>query len=399
MQMTQQQLILDKMAEIDIQYKNLAEEILRDGYTYMDESRKQLCQQVSDHSMKIDLSSGFPLITTKKMFTKGIVTELLWFLRAETNIFPLVKAKVGIWDKDAYRHYERRYISVHGSALVNRLSLKEFILRIATARDTKELEDFQSLGDDYTLGDLGKVYGSQWRNWSAPYEEYISMDPEDGKVSIDASLDQIQTVLDNVKVKPIGRRHIVTAWNPAEINDVALPPCHWAWEIISRPLKTEERIKLYPKYVIKAEEKKSIRVELHAALDSAEVPTHAFALKWHQRSVDTFLGLPFNITSYAVLSHIMGRLMNMIPETLIADLSNVHFYKEHIPSVKVQLERDTSFENCNLVFSQEFEQKLEFYKQHNDLSKFFDSLVVEDFIFENYVSHDAIKDVMFEPLS
>lgn len=225
------------MSKVDIIYHDLSKAIVDYGYWYKDDSRDKRCKQISSAAIQIPLDK-FPLLTTKKMFTKGIVGELIWFLRGESNIQYLNDNGIHIWDDDA-----------------------------------------NNFSDD---GNVGRNYGVQWRDWS---KTCVS---GDSCCSGEEPLDQIFNLIQNLKKKPIGRRHIVTAWNPAELGMTALPPCHWAWEVIPRPLFDWEKEKMAELKIIELDLKRS---EIKSFIDNVDnVPQYGFDLKWHQRSVDTFLG-------------------------------------------------------------------------------------------------------------
>jgi thymidylate synthase len=176
-------------------------------------------------------------------------------------------------------------------------------------------------------------------------------------------------------------QHIVTAWNPAELDDMALPPCHWSFEILVEPIRVNPIKFRHP----------NSEFAQGRSLQLAIKPEYQFTLKWHQRSVDTFLGLPFNIASYALLAHIIGKLTNMIPKTLIGDLSNVHIYENHLDAVKEQLIRDTTKYNgakFTLLHSAELLAK----KYDNiNIDQFLDKHDIEEFILDDYESYPSIK--------
>lgn len=308
------------MAKIDFIYHDLSKAIIDYGYWYKDESRDKRCKQISSATLSIPLNS-FPLLTTKKIFTKGIVGELIWFLRGDSNVKYLNDNGITIWNDDAANYSDN--------------------------------------------GDVGRNYGVQWRDWTNTCDDKCCNE----------SVDQIFNLVNNIKKKPIGRRHIVTAWNPAELNKTALPPCHWAFEIIPRPLFDFEK-KLYPDQ------------------------EYGFDLKWHQRSVDTFLGLPFNIASYALLANILGKLINFVPLNIIGDLSNVHFYEPHIEIINEQLQRDTDLhQRCDLTFSQKFEDLVKSYQDGKIiLDDFFKQIEIDDFKFDNYTSFGKLKADMYAPI-
>lgn len=370
------------MSRIDVLYHGLAEDIIAHGYAYKTDNRPQPCLQLSSYEMRIPLDE-FPLLTTKKMFTKGIVEELLWFLRGEDNIKPLLDAGVTIWNQDAYNFYKRIFNSIESNPEIM-YSQEEFINHI-------KLGNIHIQGmNGYVLGDVGRNYGVQWRSWQGEKPLSIDMDAlpkydsEQMKaliksvhsqplfyVNLDSEVvkiefDQITNLLGNLmKPNPISRRHIVTAWNPAETDDTALPPCHWAFEIIPEPVEAG----------------------------------YGFHLKWHQRSVDTFLGLPFNIASYALLAEIIGSLTGLVPLGIIGDLSNVHFYHPHIEIVEEQLDRSVAeFEASTLSFSDNYLSWADSFKQGGcTFDEFLNNITHSDFIFNNYQSYPALKGDMFAP--
>lgn len=215
---------------INIQYKELLFDILENGYEYTDNKRNVKCKQIDETTLRIDLQQGFPAINLKKLYWKGVVGELLWFLRGDTNIKYLVDNNIHIWDKDAYNYWLKQK---HPNT--PNYKLDTFIDKVKTHD-----------GKTTIYGDLGRVYGAQWGDY-------------EGKV------DQISNLIKNLKENPMSRRHIVTAWNPAELDDMALPPCHWSFEITVRPMNREQKIVNPGVY-------------------------YGFTLKWHQRSVDTYLG-------------------------------------------------------------------------------------------------------------
>jgi len=247
------------MRNINTQYKSLLEEILFNGYEYLDTKRDVKCKQISHKTLEINLQEDFPAINLKKLYWQGVVGELLWFLKGDTNIKYLVDNNINIWNKDAYNWYSEYYDLYYPNTIQNKFTLEEFISRIKEAPNVENLENFQKLG--ITLGDLGRVYGAQWRkfrdNFTFDRKEHRFMHggtyPDNIRFTY---LDQISNLIKELKENPMSRRHIVTAWNPAELDDMALPPCHWSFEIIVRPLDEG----------------------------------YGFTLKWHQRSVDTFLG-------------------------------------------------------------------------------------------------------------
>lgn len=404
------------MADIDKQYHKLSEAVINTGYEYFTDNRPDVpCRQVTSANLEINLQKEFPLLTTKKMFTKGIVEELLWFLRGEGTIKPLLARGVNIWNQDAH-NFEKRIFPNQVD-----LGLDEFI---------------EGIKEGVNTGDVGRNYGVQWRHWQGNPELFrlniqpFSMSEEeqqkivklledwqtqpfmwvdDTKVTSQLKrVDQIQELITNLcKPNPINRRHIVTAWNPAETNDTALPPCHWAFEILPRPLTYAMRIEASGKDIVWLnslwQEAFSISQDEDAKAtleqELAHVPHYGFVLKWHQRSCDLFLGIPFNIASYALLANMIGTMVGMVPLSIIGDLSNVHFYQPHIEVVEEQLRNNPSFySGCTLAYSDRYISNLEDYKAERiTFDEFISSLTYEDFYFENYESFPSLKADMFAP--
>jgi len=319
---------------------------------------------------------------------------LLWFLKGDSHVSTLNHSGVTIWNKDTYNFYLKMYEKYPLGK--EKLTFEQWEEKQKTTKPTHS-------------GDAGRHYGVQWRSWTQINQASI-----DG-LAVYSSFDQIQTLLDNLrKPNPINRRHIVTAWNPAELDQTALPPCHWAFEVIPRPLSYTQRIEYSggDKVYLETLWSEGIGKNNQEAKDLLEdnlkhVPKWGFTLKWHQRSVDTFLGLPFNIASYALLAYIIGSIVDMVPLTIIGDLSNVHFYtkpensesKSHIELVKEQLSRNpNAFKGPQLSFSENYLQELNLYKTGSiSFDAFINTLSHEDFVFENYESFGAIKGDMYEP--
>lgn len=255
-----------------------------------------------------NLAEGFPLLTTKKLPWKAIVVELLWFLKGDTNIKYLLENDVHIWTDDAYRMYKRK----GGMAL-------------------KEQFEADILGNpDFAkqFGDLGPVYGKQWRQWDVnPMGESSAY-----------SIDQIKNVIESIKSNPEGRRHIVTAWNPAEVDSMALPPCHCLFQF----------------YV-----------------NDGKLSCHLY-----QRSADVFLGVPFNIASYALLTHIIAHQCGLGVGDLVISFGDVHIYNNHRDQVAEQLSREPR-PLPMLLIEGRFQQ--------------IDQYEFDDFILHGYDPHPAIK--------
>jgi thymidylate synthase len=336
------------MAKIDKSYHKLLNEILKKGYKYEDPNRKDVHRiEIPSYQIKHDFKDGFPAITTKKLYWKGIVGELLWFLRGDTNIKYLLDNNINIWNKDAYNYYCKN--------VRNPLSFEIW------------LDNIKSHNLHETSGDLGRVYGSQWRNFMG-YADNV---------------DQFSNLIKGLKKTPMGTKHIVTAWNPAELEDMALPPCHWSFEILVEPIGKTERLKMMRDLGATWNIPISNIDFDKLCKDKWKIPFHKFTLKWHQRSVDTFLGLIFNIASYALLAQIIGKLTNMKPKGIIGDLSNVHIYEEHLDAIDIQLSRDVNkHDNCELDI-----KEIGWDESTEDI---LDHLMISDFKLKNYTSEVAI---------
>ena len=245
------------MNSLDLRYQNILQDILLEGKEKGDRTGTGTIS-IFGKQIRHDMSEGFPLLTTKKMAVKTMMTELKWFLKGDTNIKYLVDNNCHIWDGDAYKAYSHK----------DKLTQKEFIQKIKS--DWKFARNY---------GDLGPIYGKQWRNW-------------DGK-------DQIKELIKNIKENPTSRRLMVSAWNVGELEDVVLPPCHYGFQCYVNDGK--------------------------------------LSLMWNQRSVDTFLGLPFNIASYGTLLLLLCQETNLEPGELIGNLGDTHLYKNHTEQAELSL--------------------------------------------------------------
>lgn len=249
------------------QYHELMERVLREGSDKSDRTGTGT-RSVFGHQMRFDLAEGFPMITTKKLHLKSILHELIWFISGDTNIRYLCQNGVRIWDDWPFATYSK-------SADYDGIDIKEFSARIAADANFAA-----------KWGDLGPVYGFQWRFWPGP----------------NGPVDQLRDVLEGIRSNPDGRRHIVSAWNPGYIDQMALPPCHAFFQF----------------YV--ADGKLSCQL--------------------YQRSADIFLGVPFNIASYALLLHMMAQDLGLQVGDFVHSLGDAHIYSNHTDQVRLQLSRD-----------------------------------------------------------
>jgi thymidylate synthase len=280
------------------------------------------------YQLRHDLQKGFPLLTTKKMFWKGVVVELLWFLRGDTNIKFLVDNDVNIWNEDAYQYYMK--IKKEMNVTARPLSLEQFIERI-------KLGEGANWYNGYTLGDCGYQYGKVWRNWK---NKEVSSSHSDSERSYllyrDIEVDQIKNVITSLKNNPESRRHIVTAIDPAHDNDLALYWCHAMFQFNCRIIPDETLYEMTGVMYDDWEHDKDISVQ---GLYNLGYPKYYLDCQLYQRSADVFLGVPFNIASYALLTHIIAKICNMIPGEFIHTFGDVHIYDNHMDAVNEQLKR------------------------------------------------------------
>ena len=316
------------MNNIDKTYTALLQDILDNGVEKKDRTTTGTIS-VFGRQIRHKMSDGFPLLTTKKMAWKTMVTELLWFLRGDTNIKYLVDNNCHIWDGDAYKNYCNAYPDVEktfqyeGSNIeVRKMTQEEFIEQIKT-------------DDEFAKkwGELGSIYGKQWRGWK--FTDKFTNGEQIAYVN--GKIDQIQNLINDLKTNPDSRRLMVSAWNVGELDQMVLPPCHYGFQVYTRELSDEDRVKLYEQ---KTNTDTSLFPILRETLDFHNIPTRAISLMWNQRSVDTFLGLSFNIASYGLLLEIIAKAVNMVPDELIGNLGDVHLYSNHVEQAKEQITRE-----------------------------------------------------------
>ena len=290
------------------QYLELLDKICRDGVVRGDRTGTGT-KGIFGYQMRFDLREGFPLVTTKRLFLKGVIYELLWFLKGDTNIKYLVDNGVHIWDSDAYRYYNELCVR-HGVLPVD----KDTFLAAAGVESPIE---------GYRFGDLNNVYGYQWRSWPTG----------DG-----GAIDQIKKVIETIKSNPNSRRMIVSAWNVADVDSMALPPCHTMFQFF--------------------------------------VAEGRLSCQLYQRSGDTFLGVPFNIASYALLTMMIAKECGLEPGEFVHTLGDAHLYLNHLEQAAEQLSREP--------------RQLPTMYLNPDVKSIFD-YTFEDFTLEGYDPHPAIK--------
>jgi thymidylate synthase len=382
------------MNTLDKQYQGLLQDILDNGVTKSDRTGTGTIS-VFGRQIRHKMSDGFPLLTTKKMAWKTMVTELLWFLRGDTNIKYLVDNNCHIWDGDAFKNFMNT--SEGDPDLI--WNQEQFINMIKT-------------DDEFAKqwGELGPVYGKQWRSWFHGNWWMNGTRP----MTESKHIDQIANLISELKTNPDSRRLMVNAWNVGELDQMVLPPCHYGFQVYTRELSMSEKELWYKNNNINPNEPWY-----------PNIPTRAISLMWNQRSVDTFLGLPFNIASYGLLLEIIATSVNMVPDELIGNLGDVHLYSNHVEQAKEQIGRErtheemvemyyaienkkdreeywtweTRFEDNNISKHTREPYPLptlkivgypEEYKHPND-ERLFEEFDISDFELENYQSHSSIK--------
>ena len=341
------------MNNLDKQYQDLLKSILDYGVEEKDRTGTGT-KSIFGYTIRHKMSDGFPLLTTKKMAWKTMVTELLWFLRGDTNIKYLVDNDCHIWDGDAFKNFMTT--SEGDPDMI--WNQDQFIHLIKT-------------NDEFAKewGELGPIYGKQWRSWRG--EDGYDWDT---KVS-ETHIDQISNLINDLKTNPDSRRLMVSAWNVGELDQMVLPPCHYGFQVYTRELTYVERSLLYDKKMEGYVNTDDVKTDEH--YDGMNIPKRAISLMWNQRSVDTFLGLPFNIASYGLLLMMIADEVGMVPDELIGNLGDCHIYLNQLEGVKEQIGREP--------------YQLPKVSVRDGI--FCSS--VNDFILENYQSHPKI----FFPLS
>ena len=365
------------MNQLDEDYKGLLGSCLYNGIEKTDRTGTGTLS-VFGRQIKHRMKDGFPLLTTKKMPFKTIVTELLWFLRGDTNIKYLVQNGCNIWTGDAYKHYMKTYeIESRESGGKNYLEELHMLSNLTMDEFTERIKTDDEFAKRW--GELGPIYGSQWRKWKT----FTSTNPNATRTRTDSVeyVDQIQNLINELKTNPDSRRLMVSAWNVGELDKMTLPPCHYGFQVYTRQLSREERMKI----LSKTQPIQSWEGYMKKDLDAIGVPKRAISLMWNQRSVDTFLGLPFNIASYATLLIMLGKEVNMMPDYLIGNLGDVHLYKNHIEQAKALITR-TPYKLPKLVIDQ-FDENNHYIGDMDDISEY----NIEQFKLEGYQSHPSIK--------
>lgn len=338
--------------KVDYKYLELGKKILREGVKKV--SRAGVTYSLFGEQLRFNLKKGLPMLTTKKLFVKGAIHELLWFLKGDTNIKYLVDNGVNIWNDDAYRYYLELTKEQKGLNGIDEVYDKETFLKMVKLGSFSEniLNRDKSI---YYYGDLGPVYGAQWTNWN-------------GEVN------QIQDIIHKLKTNPDDRRIMLSAWNPSAIPLMALPPCHYCCQFYTKEMTFNER-KTWFIQNVRNTELDNITNEY---MDEFNVPKRKLSCMFQMRSNDLPLGAPINYVSYAILTHMIAQCVNMDVDELIFNGGDVHIYENQIPAFEEQLSRSP------------YKYALPHLKLNPDIKN------IEDFNYEDikivgYESYPAIK--------
>ena len=344
------------MNNLDKQYHDLLDDILANGTSKEDRTGTGTWS-VFGRQIRHDMKDGFPLLTTKKMAWKTMSKELLWFLSGDTNIKWLIENKCNIWNGDAYKAY------------LNKSAVKHQWERGGDVADMETFLDVVKNEAESDFGELGPVYGKQWRAW---FNYDRNVEP--------VYVDQIKNLIKGLKENPDSRRHMVSAWNVGELDQMVLPPCHYGFQVYTRELG--------PLEIVEQAKKDGLwKDEIPEGMTLSELQkgfkTRAISLMWNQRSVDTFLGLPFNIASYGLLLLMLAKECNMVPDQLIGNLGDVHLYKNHVEQAIEQTKREPyPLPDMKLISNHNFRSAMKGNMDEIDLN---------DFVLLGYQSHPTIK--------
>ena len=355
------------MNSLDKQYLDLLQDIMDTGAN-KDDRTGTGTRSVFGRTIRHDIKEGFPLLTTKKMHWKGIVGELLWFLRGRTDIRWLLDRGNKIWVGDAYRNYIDKcggndskldsWMKENEDGSLSLYTKEEFVKWIVQDDEFGEM-----------WGDLNKIYGHQWRKWSKNnhYNDGDNIYSAFGIYDVDHTeelpegelyIDQIKNVIQTLETNPDSRRMIVSAWNVSDLDDMVLMPCHYSFQFYTNKMTLRERILNAPKHLkdqlifnISGDDK------LEEQANDLGFPSRTLSILWTQRSVDTALGLPYNIASYGLLLQLVAKQVNMIPNQLIGNLGDTHIYKDQFDGVNEQLSREVKFKLPKVEITGDYDLK------------------------------------------
>jgi thymidylate synthase len=388
------------MNKLDKQYTDLLQTILEHGVNKKDRTGTGT-KSIFGYTIRHNMKDGFPLLTTKKMPFKTIVTELLWFLRGDTNIKYLVDNNCHIWDGDAYKNYLKNWEPQKVETEENPMDWMDQKLVNDRALPQDMFIHMIKTDDEFAKnwGELGPIYGKQWRKWKSFEHEYGEDENGDDFIGMwkgKEKIDQIQNLINDLKTNPDSRRMMVNAWNVGELDQMVLPPCHYGFQVYTRELSFNARYRIgkYQPYsiedIVEYENglnyitEEQFEAFHNREMDKLNIPTRAISLMWNQRSCDVPLGIPFNIASYGLLLEILARVVNMVPDQLIGNLGDCHIYLNQVEGCREQIQREgLSLPTFDCPAMDEI--------PYNTFDELVNRLLPCDFYMDDYQSHPTIK--------
>jgi thymidylate synthase len=373
----------EKALTIEQQYLILLRDVIENG-THKGDRTGTGTHSLFGRQLRHKMSDGFPMLTTKHVSLRNVATELIWFLRGRTDLRWLLVRNCHIWVGDAYKKY---------CAYAGSLEEPDYDVHVDDPRESRirlmTRQEFidEILRNDWfssRFGDLGPVYGKQWRSWQVELEHsdgvsYYKYPP----------IDQIQNLIRDLKENPDSRRMMVTAWNPADLSEMILPPCHYGFQVYTRELTfSEKRNLLFSNHPLDSMPEGSGSKPMLSLCDEYEIPTRAISLMWTQRSVDIPLGLPYNIASYALLLELIAREVGMVPDELICSLGDCHVYQDQVEHALTQITREP-YKAPTISIEERYEYSGS--KRELSFSEKIDQLEPDWFTTINYEHHTRIN--------
>jgi thymidylate synthase len=373
----------EKALTIEQQYLILLRDVIENG-THKGDRTGTGTRSLFGRQLRHKMSDGFPMLTTKHVSLRNVATELIWFLRGRTDLRWLLVRNCHIWVGDAYKKY---------CAYAGSLDEPDYDVHVDDPRESRirlmTRQEFidEILRNDWfssRFGDLGPVYGKQWRSWQVELEHsdgvsYYKYPP----------IDQIQNLIRDLKENPDSRRMMVTAWNPADLSEMILPPCHYGFQVYTRELTfSEKRNLLFSNHPLDSMPEGSGSKPMLSLCDEYEIPTRAISLMWTQRSVDIPLGLPYNIASYALLLELIAREVGMVPDELICSLGDCHVYQDQVEHALTQITREP-YKAPTISIEERYEYSGS--KRELSFSEKIDQLEPDWFTTINYEHHTRIN--------
>jgi len=374
----------EKALTIEQQYLILLRDVIENGIHKGDRTGTGT-RSLFGRQLRHKMSDGFPMLTTKHVSLRNVATELIWFLRGRTDLRWLLVRNCHIWVGDAYKKY---------CAYAGSLEEPDYDVHVDDPRESRirlmTRQEFidEILRNDWfsgKFGDLGPVYGKQWRSWQVGLEfadgvSYYKYPP----------IDQIQNLIRDLKENPDSRRMMVTAWNPTELPNMILPPCHYGFQVYTRELTLEERADLSREKRRYSSNWQNWSVEeMESRMNNDwKIPTRAISLMWTQRSVDVPLGMPYNIASYALLLELIAREVGMVPDELICSLGDCHVYQDQVEHALTQITREP-YKAPTISIEERYEYSGS--KRELSFSEKIDQLEPDWFTTINYEHHTRIN--------